>query len=104
MLDAFRRDSTANGRLLATYLPAASPQDDYHGDRWVGTSHESDTPGVVRHSLAWIAEQCLRRDLRLTELPTPAFDDQSWLRVEHATPPSTARGALGVQRLDAESE
>jgi hypothetical protein len=81
MLDAFLRDSTETGVLLATYLPAGSPQDDYGGDRWVGTSHESDVPGVVRHSLAWIVEQCQERALQVTELPRPAFDDQSWLRI-----------------------
>ncbi len=93
MLDAFLRDSTATGVLLTTYLPARSPQEDYGGDRWVGTSHESDVPGVVRHSLAWIVERCQERALQVTELPRPAFDDQSWLRI---TRRASAR-ALGTR-------
>ncbi len=80
-LDAFVRDSTPEGVFLATYLPARSPAEDYAGERWVGTSHESAAPGVVRHALPSIAELCRRRGLRLEERPGAACDDQSWLRV-----------------------
>jgi hypothetical protein len=83
MLDSFLRGSTSATVFLASYLAAVSAGDDYQGDHWVGTSHESDTPGVIRHSLAWIADQCRRRALRVEELQTPAFDDQSWLRIMH---------------------
>jgi hypothetical protein len=82
-LDAFARDSTPAGVFVATYLPARSPAEDYQGEHWVGTSHESDAPGVIRHSLAWIVEQCGRRGLRVNERAGPACDDQSWLRVGH---------------------
>jgi hypothetical protein len=81
MLDSFLRASASAAVFLASYLPAASAAEDYQGDGWVGTSHESDTPGVIRHSLAWIAEQCRRRTLRVEELAAPAFDGQSWLRI-----------------------
>ena len=80
-LDGFVRDSTAGAVFLASYLPARSAEDDYQGDRWVGTSHESDEPGVIRHALAWVAAQCERRALRADELPGPAFDGQTWLRI-----------------------
>ncbi len=83
MLDSFLRGSTSAAVFLTSYLAAVSAEDDYQGDAWVGTSHESDTPGVIRHSLAWIAEQCRRRALRVEELPAPAFDGQSWLRMTH---------------------
>ena len=83
MLDSFLRDSTSDGVFLASYLAAGSALDDYQGDDWVGTSHESDTAGVIRHSLAWIVEQCHRRGLQVDELPIPAFDGQSWLRIKH---------------------
>jgi hypothetical protein len=81
MLDAYLRDSTSASVYLASYLPARSPEDDYQGDRWVGTSHESGTAGVVRHSLAWIVAQCHGRAIRVEELSRPAFDGQSWLRL-----------------------
>ena len=80
-LDLFLRDSTPTGIFLASYLPALSSDDDYRGDRWVGTSDVSDTPGVIRHALVWISEQCERRGLRVEELPGEAFDGQYWLRV-----------------------
>ena len=80
-LDSFVRDSTAASVFLASYLPAKSPEDDYSGDHWVGTSHESDTPGVIRHSLAWIMQQCNKRMLRVAELPGLDCDSQLWLRI-----------------------
>ncbi|HJZ81834.1 MAG TPA: hypothetical protein VKD91_15865 [Pyrinomonadaceae bacterium] len=83
MFDSFVRDSTRASVFLTSILPAQSADDDYQGDVWVGTSHESDTPGVIRHSLAWIAEQCQRRGLGVKELPGEAFDSQFWLRICH---------------------
>jgi hypothetical protein len=80
-LETFLRDSAPTGVFLTSYLPAESPDDDYQGDRWVGTSHESDTPGVIRHALSWITEQCHKRGLQVREIPGVAFDSQYWLRV-----------------------
>ena len=80
-LDSFVRDSTAGGVFLASYLPAQSSKDDYQGDLWVGTSHESDIPGVISHSLNWIEENCERRGLVVRQLPGEAFDGQVWLRI-----------------------
>jgi hypothetical protein len=57
------------------------PNDDYNGDHWVGTSPESDTPGVIRHS--WITEQCRKRGLRVQEIPGEAFDSQYRLRISY---------------------
>jgi hypothetical protein len=81
-LDSFVRDSAAGATFLASYIPAISDEEDYQGDRWVGTSHESDTPGVIRHKFTWISEQCMQRGLRLLELPGEAFDGQVWLKVQ----------------------
>ncbi len=80
-LHSFVRDSTPAGIFLTSYLPAQSAEDDYQGDAWVGTSHESNTPGVVRHSLTWIAEQCEKRGLQVDELPGLDCDSQYWLRI-----------------------
>jgi hypothetical protein len=95
MLDSFLRASTAAAVFLASYLAATSAVDDYQGDGWVGTSHESDTPGVIRHSPAWIAEQCRRRALRVDALPAPAFDGQSWLRIRRLGAAEMPSGAPG---------
>jgi SAM-dependent methyltransferase len=83
-LDSFLRDSKPSSVFLTTYFPAESPADDYQGDRWVGTSHESHTPGVIRHSLAWIRRECERRSLKLDELPGMNCDSQYWLRIRRA--------------------
>jgi hypothetical protein len=80
-LDSFDRDSTASGVFLSSYIPANSLQDDYQGDSWVGTSHKSNVPGVIKHSLEWIEQQCAVRGLRVDQLPGEAFDQQLWLRV-----------------------
>ena len=80
-LESFVRDSNPKAVFLASYLPAHSEADDYNGDRWVGTSHESDVPGVIRHSLRWIVEQCATRGLGVTELPGIDCDGQLWLRI-----------------------
>jgi hypothetical protein len=80
-LESFLRDSIPTGVFLTSYLPALHPSEDYQGDRWVGTSHESDTPGVIRHALPWITEQCQKRGLRVQEVPGEAFDGQYWLRI-----------------------
>lgn len=82
-LESFLRDSIPTGVFLTSYLPALHPNDDYQGDRWVGTSHESNTPGVIRHALPWITEQCQKRGLRVQEVPGEAFDSQYWLRISH---------------------
>ena len=80
-LDSFVRDSTAGGVFLASYLPAQSSEDDYQGDLWVGTSHESNTAGVIRHSLTSIELQCQARGLSVNQLAGEAFDGQVWLRI-----------------------
>jgi len=85
MLDSLIAASHARTTLLATYLPAGTPLGpDYQGDEWVGTSHESDVPGVIRHDLGWILEECRRRGLSARELPEPAPDSQRWIEVTRA--------------------
>jgi hypothetical protein len=80
-LDSFDRDSTGSGVFLSSYIPAESSQDDYGGDSWVGTSHESNVSGVIKHSLEWIEDECAARGLGIDQLPGEAFDGQVWLRV-----------------------
>jgi len=80
-LKSFARDATESGLFLASYLPARIPDEDYQGTSWVGTSHESDVPGVIRHSLAWIVEQCQRLSLSIEEIDGVDCDSQYWLQV-----------------------
>jgi hypothetical protein len=81
-LDGFLDNSTPTGVFLASYLPPTTADEDYMGDSWVGTSHESDEPGVIRHSLEWIKDACRRRGLKLSTLEGEDFDSQYWLRVD----------------------
>ena len=80
-LDGFVRDTGDNGVFLASYLPAQTAEEDYQGDAWVGTSHESSVPGVVRHSLPWLIAQCERRGLRVEPLDGLDCDSQYWLKL-----------------------
>ena len=82
MLDGFLANTRDDAVFLASYLPARDPKDDYTGDVWVGTSHESSTPGIVYHALDWIVKQCRARGLKLTEIPGIDLDGQFWLRIE----------------------
>lgn len=81
-LDGFARDTGPSGVFLTSYLPATDREEDYMGTTWVGTSHESDTPGVIRHSLQWIQQACERRNLEATALPGLDCDSQYWLRID----------------------
>jgi hypothetical protein len=80
-LDSFLRDAEPHAIFLASYLPAHSPEEDYPGTQWVGTSHESDTPGVIRHSIEWITGQCRNRSLNCEEIDGTDCDGQEWLRI-----------------------
>jgi len=85
MLDSLARVSHERTVILASYLPAGPLHGpDYRGEAWVGTSHESETPGVIRHDLGWIVRECNRRGLNALELPDPGPDQQRWLKVTWA--------------------
>jgi len=81
MLDNFLRDAKDDGVFLNTFLPAGWRYADYDGDEWVGTSHESDSPGCIHHSLRWIKKECRRRDLSIGVLGRDTTHGQTWLRI-----------------------
>lgn len=81
MLDSFLRDAKEDGVFLASYLPAGWRHPDYQGDKWNGTSHESDVPGCIYHSLQWIKAECGRRGLITRELGRDKIYGQSWLEI-----------------------
>ena len=80
-LDSFLRDSTAGGIFMTTYLPATWRHPDYRGEKWVGTSHESDDPGCIYHSRRWIRQTCQSKGLDLQELGRDKSHGQSWLQI-----------------------
>ena len=81
MLDSFLRDSEDGGVFLTSYLPAGWRRPDYQGNKWHGTSHESDIPGCIYHSLQWIKAECGRRGLITRELGRDKTYGQSWLEI-----------------------
>jgi SAM-dependent methyltransferase len=83
MLDSFGRVAADGGVFLTSYLRAGRFRD-FNGEQWVGRSHESDEPGVVKHSFGWIKQACERRGLQVTELEERRVNEQRWLRVEAA--------------------
>jgi hypothetical protein len=82
MLDGFLRDSTDQGKFLTTYLPANWMRRDYRGDKWYGTSHESEVPGCIGHDFKWIGAECEARGLRVSKLARDVTHGQSWLLLE----------------------
>jgi glycosyl transferase family 4 len=85
MLDGFQRDGAPGALFLTSYMPAAKAAgDDYCGSAWVGTSHESDVPGVIRHDLGWIRDECAARGLAVEERPEDDYGGQRWLLLRRA--------------------
>ena len=82
MLDSFLRDSPDDGIFLTSYLPASWKNRDYKGDRWNGTSHESDVRGCIYHSIRWIENECDRRGLVIVGLGRDQTYGQSWLEIK----------------------
>jgi hypothetical protein len=84
MLEAFLRDANDEGVFLTSYLPTGEGRPDYQGEKWNGTSHESDTPGCIYHSLGWIKSECEQRSLLARELGQDRTYGQSWLAITRA--------------------
>ena len=83
MLDGFVSHSNNDAVFLTSYLRSSWLRRDYKGEKWIGRSHESDTPGMVRHSLDWIKKECNNRRLYAEEIREKEynFGDQIWLRI-----------------------
>lgn len=85
MLDQFVRHSSPSARFLTSYMRPRIPfLDGYKGESWVGKSHESDQPGIARHSLRWIEKACLNRGLKVSSIDEPKlnYGAQIWLLIE----------------------
>lgn len=84
-LASFLRDAQESGVFLTSYLPADADHPDYRGDRWYGTSHESDVPGCIHHDLGWITAECGSRGLVVRELGQDKIHGQFWLEIKRRT-------------------
>lgn len=100
MLDGFLRDSTAEARFLASYLPADETNIDYQGEGWNGTSHESNVPGCIHHDPVWLMAECAARGLAVQELGRDRTHGQSWLCIRRATGTDGADSAARARALD----
>ncbi len=88
MLDGLVAHGSDGAVFLTSYKPPVPlVRPDYKGSSWVGASHESDKPGIVRHSYRWIEEQCRRRGLTVRELREDNFGSQRWLRIDRTGAP-----------------
>jgi SAM-dependent methyltransferase len=65
-------------------LPSLGLSKEYEGSEWVGRSHESDEPGVTRHSLRWIAREAATLGLKAELAPYPIRNHQYWARITRA--------------------
>jgi len=81
MLDSFLSNASEGGVFLTSYLPAGWRRPDYQGDKWNGTSDESDVPGCIYQSRRWIKAECARRRLITRELGRDKTYRQTWLEI-----------------------
>jgi cyclopropane fatty-acyl-phospholipid synthase-like methyltransferase len=88
MLDGFVRYSNTGGVFITSYLRPSLLRRDYKGENWKGRNHESDAPGMARHSLSWIRKECGNRGLFVEEIKEKAYKPsfQAWLRIKRKIP------------------
>lgn len=86
MLDSVAAHGTDDCVFLASYRPARLfGRKDYMGDEWVGRSHESAEPGMIRHALKSIRKLCAERGLRADHVRhREVVNDQPWCLVRRA--------------------
>lgn len=80
---ASRMAFAATAPSLAGSIPSIGERIwNYQNNAWVGRSHQSNRPGMVRHSFRWIAHECIRRGLIARELGYGTMNHQRWIRIE----------------------
>jgi hypothetical protein len=85
MLDSFFANCSPGAFFLTSFIPARLwGWGDYRGDKWIGRSHQSKVPGLIRHRRPWIQHACETRHLGFKELPDKPFNSQRWLKITHA--------------------
>jgi hypothetical protein len=81
MLDGFVAFTRPGARFLTSFKAPHLFRPDYTGDTWVGRCHESDQPGICRHSLRWIRQACHSRGLEVDELKGEKIHKQKWILI-----------------------
>ena len=85
MLDGVAQFGTDDCVLLASFRPAKLfGRKDYKGKGWVGRSHESAEPGLIRHDIGWIRKAAAARGLTAMRWSRPAVHGQPWCVVRRA--------------------
>jgi len=79
MLDGFLEHSNPGARFLTSFKSPGLFRPDYKGDIWIGRSHESDEPGICRHSFKWIQQACDARGLTVELLRGEKIHKQKWI-------------------------
>jgi hypothetical protein len=81
MLDGFAEHTNPGARFLTSFKSPRLFRPDYKGDSWVGRSHESNDPGICRHSFGWIQKACESRGLSVELLKGEKIHKQKWILV-----------------------
>ena len=79
MLAEFDENAAPEGRFLTSVIFAATEEEDYQGDEWVGKVEKSDAPGMIAHSREWIEKECTKNGLSLQV--AGEFYGQTWLLI-----------------------
>ena len=80
MLSSFAATAKDDAVFLTSYLPA-SRDSGYEGTGWIGRSHESNEPGLVRYEPAQLTDVCAKYGLGIWRLQEDNLSQQ-WLVVE----------------------
>ena len=81
MLDGFVQYGNPGARFLTSFKSPELFRPDYKGDTWIGRSHESDEPGICRHSFKWIQQACATRKLDVELLKGEKIHKQKWILI-----------------------
>jgi hypothetical protein len=67
-----------------SYIEPTLFEREYSDVKWIGRSHESDTPGIVHHSLKWIRAECGKRGSNAEDIKLKLcnFGGQQWIRIK----------------------
>ena len=84
MLDGFVGSVNTDGIFITSYIRPTLLKRDYKATQWIGRSHESDRPGIARHSLNWIQTECTKRGLTVNEIKEQEynFGNQTWIKIK----------------------
>lgn len=81
MLDGFVEHTNQGARFLTSFKSPTPFRPDYKGDTWIGRCHESDEPGICRHSFKWIRGACEARGLDVELLKREKIHKQKWILI-----------------------